>query len=133
MLAAYFDDSGTHAGSDIIVMACIIGTEAEWSRFEVAWKAQLLKPLPDKSPLRRFHMTDCVNGVEEFSGYSYAERDVVIKSFRDIILANNLQGRAIGVARHAWDLLITGPHRLFFGDAESFCIRNCMDCARVFS
>jgi Protein of unknown function (DUF3800) len=129
MLAAYFDDSGTHTVSDIVVMACIIGTEAEWSRFEVAWKAQLLKPVSNKPPLRRFHMTDCFNREKEFFGYSYAERDLVIKSFRDIILGNNLQGRAIGVARHAWDRLITGAHRLFFGDAESFCIRYCMDYA----
>ena len=75
-------------------------------------------------------MTDCFNREKEFFGYSYAERDVVIKSFRDITLGNNLQGRAIGVARHAWDRLITGAHTfLFFGDAESFCIRYCMDYA----
>jgi hypothetical protein len=129
VLAAYFDDSGTHRESDIVVMACVMGSEAEWTPFETAWKAQLLRPLPDKPPLQKFHMTDCVSGRKEFKDYNYADRDAAIKAFRDIILAHGLHGRAIGISRHDWDHLIVGAMRFGLGDAESFCVRDCMDHA----
>jgi hypothetical protein len=127
MLMAYFDDAGTHRMSDIVVMACVIGSEEEWEGFKRAWEAQQLNPLPGKPQLRKFHMTACMARTEGFEGYSDAERDAVIKVFRDIILAHPLHGRAIAVSRHDWDRLIIGPWRIFFGDAESFCVRDCMD------
>jgi hypothetical protein len=127
MLMAYFDDAGMHRTSDIVVIDFVTGSDATWDRFERKWKAQLLNPLPGKPPLRKFHMTACMARTEGFEGYSDAERDAVIKVFRDIILAHPLHGRAIAVSRHDWDRLIVGPRRIFFGDAESFCLRDCMD------
>jgi hypothetical protein len=129
MLSAYFDDSGTHDGSDIIVYACFIGTENEWGVLEPAWKAKRDEPLPGKPPLRKFHMTDCISGYGEFRNYSVEERELVIEGFHDIILASNVIGRAIGLSRHDWDRQITGGQRLFFGDAESFCVRTCLSFA----
>jgi hypothetical protein len=127
MLAVYTDDSGTHDVSEIVVMACFIASEEEWRPFEAAWKARLLAPLPDagKAPLEQFHMTDCMARRGEFTEYSKAEKDAVTKEFRDIILAHNLCGRAIGVPRHDWDSLINNGLQFFLGDSIGFCLRTC--------
>lgn len=34
MLHAYFDDSGTHAGSQVVRMGGLIGDAAQWHTFE---------------------------------------------------------------------------------------------------
>ena len=125
MLTVYTDDSGTHAGSAIVVMACFIAPGETWRPFESAWKAKLLHPLDGKPPLQQFHMFDCVNRRDEFAGYSDPERDAVIKEFRDIILGHELCGRAIAVQRREWDSLITGGLELLWGDSIGFCIRTC--------
>ena len=69
-----------------MVMAGFIGTDEQWSAFDASWKAKLDAPLPDKPPLRSFHMADCEARSGEFSGYSTAEKDAVIHDFREIII-----------------------------------------------
>jgi hypothetical protein len=53
MLTGYFDDSGTHSNSEIVVMAGFVGTGEQWQKFEKTWADKLSKPLPDKPPLKR--------------------------------------------------------------------------------
>jgi hypothetical protein len=126
MLIAYFDDSGTHDGAPVVLMGGLIGTEDEWKSFEPEWRARLQEPLPGKGALKRFHMTDCEAGTGEFTGWNRAERDAVIKEFRDIILKHDLGGYACAVPRKEWDDLIKWPLRAIVGDAERFCITNCV-------
>jgi hypothetical protein len=126
MLAAYFDDSGTHEGSRVVAMAGWCGTEAQWEAFEVAWAGKLQEPLPGKPPLTKFGLADCVNGVEEFFGYSDAERDAVRYDFRNIIIGCRLSGIAVVAARDAYDEIITGDIRDAIGDAEHNCFVRCV-------
>jgi hypothetical protein len=89
MLRAYFDDAGTHQNSNVVVIGGLIGTEAQWERFERAWAAKLADPLPDagKPPLRMFHLSGCAGRWpgSEFADYSDAEQDAVSHDFRQII------------------------------------------------
>jgi hypothetical protein len=126
MLLAYFDDSGTHSNSEIVVMAGFAGTEEQWKKFEEAWGDKLSKPLPDKPPLKRFHMVRCMQRDQEFSNYSEADCDAVIHDFRQIILDAKLIGHVTAVDRVAWDQIMVGPLRMLFGDAEWFCVNSCM-------
>lgn len=131
VLSAYFDDSGTHDDFEIVVMAGFIGTEAQWTPFDQAWVAKLKDPLPEasKPPLRRFHMVDCVARTGEFASYSQPESDAVIHDFRQLILDANLEGHVTAVDKVAWDEIIRGPQRIMFGDAEWFCVNNCLSFA----
>ena len=109
MLTAYFDDSGTHRDSKIVLYGGLIGLdEKNWRAFDTAWKAKLADPLPQvsKPPLRRFHMTDCMARDGEFSGYSEPERNAVIHDFRQIILDSGLYGYACAVHLPDWDQIV---------------------------
>lgn len=127
MLRAYFDDSGTHAGSPVVVMGGLIGTCTQWERFEDAWAAKLARPLPHKPPLKMFHAAPCKGGWGEFEGYNHGERDWVTKEFRDIIINSDLISTASAIDRAAWDELIQGPIRNVLGDALEACFGNCID------
>lgn len=126
MLIAYFDDSGSHDQSDVIVFGGLIGNEAIWTPFEAAWKAKLAAPLPGKPRLKRFHMADCMARQGEFSGYSDAEADAVTHDFRQLIIASGAGGYAVGVSRQDWRELIVAIALLIFGDDEAYCFRDCV-------
>src|SRR2546426_7650427 len=55
MLAAYFDESGTQAASDVMVVAGWIATEIQWHRFSPKWTG-ILKAARLDPPV--FHATD---------------------------------------------------------------------------
>ena len=129
MLEGYFDDSGTHRNSRVVVWAGFIGDEVQWSRLDSVWEEKLANPLPGKPAIKRFHMSHCEAGTEEFAGYSRAERDRVIHDFRQIIIDVGVVGRATAVQRDEWDRLVQGLRRSMFGDAEMYCFRGCLSDA----
>ena len=131
MLIGYFDDSGTHTNSEIVVMAGFVGTREQWQQFKKAWSDKLSEPLPGKPPLKRFHMVNCVQRDREFSDYTEAERDAVIHDFRQIILDAKLIGNVTAVDRVAWDEIMVGPLRMLHGDAEWYCLNSCMGFADI--
>lgn len=118
LLACYFDDSGTHAGSPVVVFGGLIGQREHWEDFEPKWKAKLAQPLPGKPPLKRFHMFDCKWGLGEFIGWSEAERNAVTHDFRQIILDCGVTGVSAAIARADYDELVTGEVRTWLGSAD---------------
>ncbi len=129
MLSAYFDDSGTHGDSEIVVMVGFVGTEDQWKPFDEAWAAKLKEPLPGKPTLRRFHMANCMARHGEFFSYSEADRNAVIHDFRQLILDAKLIGYVMAVDKVAWDQIIVGQLRVLFGDAEWYALKSCFDFA----
>lgn len=124
MLTAYFDDSGTHDDSNIVIWAGISGNQFQWDAFTQDWYAKLRAPSPGKLPLSRFHMSDCQNARNEFEGWSRPATDFLVHELGQIILKKALWGYASAVRRKDWDELITGHPREALGDAEGFCVRN---------
>jgi hypothetical protein len=132
MLRAYFDDSGTHAGSRVTVVAGLIGTPTQWQKFEAAWRAKLVAPLPDKPPLKVFHLSACNARDGEFAGYNDAEQDAVIHDFRQIIIDAGLISTAFAIDKCAWEELVTGALREVLGDAREPCVEQCIhECMRI--
>jgi hypothetical protein len=129
MLVGYFDDSGTHDDSEIIVWAGFVGSEDQWAGLTTAWTAKLAAPLPGKPPLRRFHMSKCEARDGEFIDYSVAEKDALIHDFRHLIIDSNVIGRAFAVERQEWDRRVVGAYQILFGDAEGYCFAECISFA----
>lgn len=126
MLNAYFDDSGTHDQSSIVLLAGVFGTEAEMTSLERMWQKHLDRPLDGlKPPLTRFHMTDCQGSRGEFEGWSRTETDYFCHQLQTTIIDSGVSAYGIGCARKDWDDLVTGDMRAILGDPEGFCVRNC--------
>jgi hypothetical protein len=130
VLSCYYDDSGTHDDSDVVVWAGLFGNKYQWAALDDAW-AEALKPTPPNCrSLTHFHMTRCYNGSGEFAGneqyerWPRPEREKLAKELRRIINANMMWGIAIGVDRKSWDRLVTGDRRRLWGDAEGWAIRT---------
>ena len=126
MISAYFDDSGTHDKSEIVVVAGVFGTEARLRGLESAWKKELASPIQGrKPPLKRFHMTECHNSTGEYAGWSRAETDFHCYLLRQHIVDADVSGYGVACSRKDWDELVTGDLRDILGTPEGFCIRNC--------
>jgi len=129
MLTAYFDDSGTHAESNIVLVAGIFGTEWQLKSLDRLWQKHLDSPLGDaKPPLRRYHATDCYNSTSEFAGWSRTETDYFSHELRTAIIESGVAAYGIGIQRNDWDEIVTGDIRGFLGDAESYATTQCFVC-----
>ena len=84
MLAAYFDDSGTHDSSQVIVWGGFLGTAEQWKQFDITWRAKLARPLDGKPRLSKFGLADCDRCRNEFEGYGRAESDLLQNEMREL-------------------------------------------------
>jgi hypothetical protein len=128
VLRAYFDDSGTHKDSDVVVVGGLVASVEQWAAFEVAWAARLSDPLPgyNKPPLKMFHLSHCNAKDGAFAGYTDGECDALTHDFRQILIDFRLISTASAIDKKAWDELILGENRAWLGDAADVCVDHCM-------
>jgi hypothetical protein len=91
------------------------------------WAKQLKKPVPDRPPLKAFHLSHCAAKDGEFRDYRQVECDFLTAEFRRIIARSDLISTASVIDRSAWDELIVGPLRDVLGGALEPCFINCID------
>lgn len=127
MIGGFFDDSGTHANSPLVVIGGLLGTDAQWDIFADHWKALLACPLPDKEPLSSFHLSNCRAGEGEFERYRKAERDRVEFLFRQVILEAGLFTLGMAIDKLAWDELVVGSLFEKLGTPLECCFTKIID------
>ena len=96
------------------------------------WREHLDAPLCGrKPPLKRFHMYDCQNSLDEFSGWSRTETDYFCHQLAMVIATSGVSGYGIACSRKDWDELVADNVRAIMGDPEGLCVQNCimMACA----
>jgi hypothetical protein len=128
MLNSFFDDSGTHDDSDVVIVAGLFGTEGRLRGLDCEWKKLIDRPLEDlgrlKPPLKRFHMFDCQALRGEFAGWSRLEAEYFCNQLRKVIINSGVSAYGNACSRRDYEDLITGDTRAVLGTAEGFCIRN---------
>lgn len=121
MLKAYFDDSGTHNKSPVVVVGGLLGLKDDWTKLDSEWRAKLAAPLPGKPPLKAFHLSHCCLHEEEFRDYTTTEGDVLRHDLRQIMLRAGLYQLSYVVSRADWDELVLPQYRGVMGSAEEAC------------
>ena len=67
--AAYFDESGIHDGSSLVVVSGYVATEGQWVAFDKKWRQVL-----HKYSVNVFHATDLENFRGEYTGWDKEQR-----------------------------------------------------------
>jgi hypothetical protein len=131
MISAYFDDTGTHIGgkwgpSKVVAIAGLIGREGSLRGLESEWKKHLQRPLcGNKPPLKRFHMVDCQNSLNEFAGWNRTETDYFCHQLATVIIESGVGGYGMACSRKDWEELVTGDIKAIMGDTVGHCMRSC--------
>jgi hypothetical protein len=124
MLTAYFDDSGTHAGANVTLLAGLFGNAHQWDHFNGLWKQALEAPLNGaKPPVRRFRMFDCFGSRHEFKGWTRSDADNFGHQLANVIFKCGLWGCATVVTTKRADTPETGDPRRASGGAEGGATR----------
>jgi hypothetical protein len=126
MVTVYFDDSGTHAQSEVAVASCFISDIRRWKGFESAWGALL-----DREKIRDegFHMTDFVARGKPFIGWDEERRDSLICDLISEITKPDavLIGMTAAVIKKDYDRFVTGRLREKLSDSHyTFAVQNCL-------
>ncbi len=129
MLRAYFDDSGTHSDSEVVVWAGVFGTIDEFERLENAWFAKLRKPLPGKPRLSKFSCRDCARGRGEFFGYEQGARDLLRNEMRQIIADAGIRPCAYSIPIKLYNEVLRGRVRRAYGPPDGIAFAACADHA----
>ena len=80
VLTAYFDESGTHAGSPLSAMSGFVGDARQWRKFE-----KRVGKLFKRKRVDVFHTIDVRRGDKDFEGWSVNEKIEFLDEFQHII------------------------------------------------
>jgi hypothetical protein len=100
VLKAYFDDSGTHENSEVILIAGLVAPADVWDQIEEAWLAILAK-----EGVERFHRVECENGRGEFELWSRARRDALYHDLRSTLDGVLLRSSQV-IYRRDWNEIV---------------------------
>jgi hypothetical protein len=132
ILTAYLDESGTHGGdgtpdnpaSDATVMAGMMGTTAQWMRFNREFDR-----LRRRDGFRIFHAKDFRRGAGEFSGWSYEKCERFILDLYESVSVDRLMfGTTFRLDNEKFksEYLADRPRKPQLDTAYGFCFRNCV-------
>lgn len=123
VLDGYFDESGTHDGSETITIAGFLAHADQWLSFEGKWREAL-----KKYGLEFFHMSEFAH---KAPGYDWPE-DVRQERLGNLIsIINESRASSFGVAfpKKLFDSVFTGRVREHIGGPYGFASWLCLNLA----
>lgn len=78
----YFDDSGTHKGAGVVVVAGAIATAERWRKLSCEWQRTIR---PWGLQRNHFHMTDFVTGKGEYRGWTEDTKSARLMALVNVI------------------------------------------------
>jgi len=102
LIWAYFDDAGTHQGSEVTTIGGLVGTEQAWTAFEADWLA-VINEFREYG-LAAFHAYECEVREGNFERLSREIREAISRKFSRIIAEHtDLRPFWSSVINAAWE------------------------------
>src|SRR5215471_10855515 len=106
ILTTYLDESGTHVGSPISVMAGYVGTSEQWTGLEADWAAFV-----GKAKVRHIHAVDLFKRTNQFKGWKAEDVNSLAVSLDGVITKHLQLGFSIIVRDDDYKSMYgAGPH-----------------------
>lgn len=123
----YRDESGTHRGAEIVVVAGFISNVDRWVELSAAWLDALKSWGIDS-----FHMTDFENRQNQFRGWSETQRKECLNHLIDLINGHTFNSIGYAVPGKSFDTILSEKARRLCGDAYGLASIGCFtNTARV--
>jgi hypothetical protein len=132
ILTAYLDESGTHGGdgsidnpaSPTLVMAGMMGTAAQWVRFESDFAA-----VRRQYGFKTLHMLDLKKAQKEFAGWDAIKQISFFNDFGRIISSDRImEGVTFRLDRASYqdEYIADRPKKPQLDSAYGLCVRTCI-------
>jgi hypothetical protein len=124
LLTAYFDESGTHAGSPALVIAGYVASAEVWSEVEAQWR-EVLEPYKERG-LFTFHTAEAVAQQKQFARIDRPAINSILAALANVIKESKLQSIYMGVEAHIYDAVTTPEFREVFPKPYDYCFHSVM-------
>ena len=102
VIAAYFDDSGTHSESDVAVASCYVGIVDQWKKLEGDWQ-----DARNAEGFSVFGMADILGGNGEFRNWPEEKRGRLIRRLITMMQLRSRIGFSFAVVKSDYDSIMT--------------------------
>jgi len=120
---AFFDESGTHDGSEIIAIAGLISNYDAWARFEIEWQGILAS----KGIKEGFHFSEFIARKGEFDNdWSDDERNAFMQRLCTSVSDNIVIGLATSTFRSEYEAVIPQALKNYLRDPYYFGLYSCL-------
>ena len=123
-IEAYFDESGTHAGSPFLCVAGYLFEATSRRNFDGEWRAMLAD-----FGLPFFHRAPCEFGKPPFDKLDDNLRRAIRDRAAEIIMKYATSGVVVSVAPASYEKIM--PKHVLVGDPYTFCANGCFHAVRV--
>jgi Protein of unknown function (DUF3800) len=122
LLKAYFDESGTHDQSTVVMITGLMGTMDQWAVFEQDWTKLL-----SNFGLSHFHASACAAREDIFAPLHWSIRRDLFVKLMQIIMDHKLTPVNGTVWRSDWDKFKNGRHGGRYPDPYHLCFEFVID------
>lgn len=129
MFRAYFDDSGTDAGSRIVVVGGVVVTDEQYDRFKETWES-ILK----RNNLPFFHLTKLKAGKKPpYSTMSTAEREVLLDQLVRLMSVRIAMSFSCAVPVADYNAVLSEEEKKRYGGPYAWAAQLCWTIIRLWA
>lgn len=110
-MTAYLDESGTHDGSPLTVMAGWVGYADRWREFDRRWNALLRRPLPYRGSITHIHGKHLRQGSKQFRGWPVEDRRQLAKSASEMAQEHSIFSISVLLNKSDYERIYIGTDR----------------------
>jgi len=124
ILTAYLDESGTHAGSPVTVMAGMLANAQQWDAFDATFQR-----LKRKHHFQIFHTKKFKKKDGDFHGWNDGQCLHLMSDLAHLTASSFTEGVSVTLDNADYELEFRGgekPRKMRLDSRYGFCFRNCL-------